>query len=483
MTELMKVETSTQRSAQSDAGVHDVEARVRADPFVLLDAMPVAMFVIDAGVDVVFANDRLCALTGHHRSDVLGRSALGFIDPRDVEFATSLLATASESRGMVMGPNRIRYLDAEGTSHTTQFWWFAAPPELGVVDGYIITLTPESVRDVLATAITSITSITSLSFLASDESLDRTLTAIASAGRAMPLDGIGTLLLDESTSSTEADRFRVFGDWPIDPALVNAYGTPWRRCLVQNEDQDVLDATLGEVDARTGAEMVMAKLRAAWVRPIRDADGQAVAVYIVWRSTTTLVSPNQEQHIGDAVRLAHLALEQDRHRREREYAAHRDALTGVGNRSSLNDRIGLGGTPSSVLSIDLDRFKAVNDTFGHAVGDEVIAQAGRRIADIVRRDDEVYRTGGDEFIVVCGPPTVDEAGLSVLAHRLIERLGAPFDCSEHRIRISATVGIAGAHPHPEVTRTLQETILAADRAMYVAKDRGRGSVHHADHRL
>ncbi len=355
--------------------------------------------------------------------------------------------------------------------HYTQFWGHSTPPELGVSDGYIITLTSESVRDVLATAISSV---------ASDEPIDRTLTAIAMAGRALPLDGVGTLLLDESAASTEEDRFRVFGDWPIDPALVNAYGTPWRQCLVQNEDQDVFDVLLGEVDARTGAEMAMAKLRSAWVRPIRDADGHAVGVYIVWRLTCTAISPNQEQHIGDAVRLAHLALEQDRHRRELEFAAHRDALTGVGNRASLNDRIALGGPPSSVLFIDLDRFKAVNDTFGHAVGDEVIAKVGRRIAEVVRRGDEVYRTGGDEFIVVGDPTLVNEDGLFVLAERLIERLAAPFDCSEHRVRIGATIGMASGSPHPEVTRSLSDTILAADRAMYVAKDRGRGCVHHAD---
>ncbi len=73
------------------AEVRGVEARVRADPFLLLDVMPVAMFVIDSGANVVFANDRLCALTGHARADVLGRSALEFIDQRDVDFALSLI--------------------------------------------------------------------------------------------------------------------------------------------------------------------------------------------------------------------------------------------------------------------------------------------------------------------------------------------------------------------------------------------------------
>lgn len=452
------------------ADVGTVARHVEAQPYVLLDVMPVAMFVIDSSAKIVFANERLLAMIGRDATSVLGHTAFDFIDERDVEFAISLLASGPEFEGAVMGPSRIRYVDADGVSHFTQFWSHQAPAELGVA-GYIVTLTPESVRDVLASAVTSV---------ASDQPLDRTLTAIATAGRAMPLDGIGSILVVEPSAPTDQDRFRSIGEWPIDPGLINAFGTPWRKCLVQNGPQDVRDATFGDVDARTGAEMAMAKLPAAWVRPIVDASGDVAAVFIVWRRTCTIMSSNQEQHMSEAIRLAHLALEQARHRRELEFAAHRDALTGVANRASLNDRIELSADPSSVLFIDLDQFKSVNDTFGHAVGDEVIAQTGRRIAEAVRRGDDVYRTGGDEFVVVCHPDGGDEAGVMALADRIIQRIAAPFDCREHRVRIGATIGIASGRPHPEVERSLQDTILAADRAMYVAKERGRGSVHHAD---
>lgn len=452
------------------AVAHDVTRQVEADPFVLLDVMPVAMFVIDESANIVFANERLLSMIGRESASVLGKTALDFIDQRDVEFAVDLLADGPEFGGNIMGPIRIRYVDHDGVSHFTQFWSHESPPELGIA-GYIVTLTPESVRDVLATAVTSV---------ASDQPLDRTLAAIATSGRAMPLEGIGSILVVEPSAPTDQDRFRAIGEWPIDRSLINAFGTPWRRCLIQNEPQDVLDAAFGDVDARTGAEMAMANLPAAWVRPITDASGDVVAVFVIWRRTSTIVSPNQEQHIGDAIRLAHLALEQARHRRDLELAAHRDVLTGVGNRASLNDRIELSGVSSSVLFIDLDQFKNVNDTFGHAVGDEVIAQTGRRIAEAVRPGDEVFRCGGDEFIVVCDPEIVDERAVLGLGERIIECLAAPFDCRDHRVRIGATIGIASSRPHPEVARSLRDTILAADRAMYVAKERGRGSVHHAD---
>ncbi|NND74592.1 MAG: sensor domain-containing diguanylate cyclase [Ilumatobacter sp.] len=458
------------QDCSAPAGAGGTLADFAGDIVLLLNVMPVAMFVIDRSGFVVLANDRLIDLIGVPHEDFVGRSALDFIDPSDVDDALGMLGDGEHFRGALMGPTRIRYVDAAGERHYTQFWAYETPPDLGV-DGYIITLTAESVRDVLATA---------MSAVASDEPLDRTLGAIASAGRAAPLDGIGTVLVAEPTSATDEERFRLIGDWPLSNELINAFATPWRRCLVQGTAQDVIDSGSGAVDARTGAEMAMAGLPAAWVRPVFASDGDVVAVFIVWRFTTAPVSGNQEVHIGESVRLAHLALEQAYHRRELEYAAHRDALTGVGNRASLNDRISLERAHPDVLFIDLDHFKTVNDTFGHDVGDEVIAQVGRRISEAVRHSDAVYRTGGDEFIVVCDRQANRPNDLLRLADRIVERITAPFDCREHRVRIGASVGIAGGEDARGEPRSLQKAIVVADRAMYVAKERGGGCVHHAD---
>jgi diguanylate cyclase (GGDEF)-like protein len=166
-----------------------------------------------------------------------------------------------------------------------------------------------------------------------------------------------------------------------------------------------------------------------------------------------------------------------------EVAAHRDALTGVGNRASLNDRIEHDTGHSSALFIDLDQFKSVNDTFGHSAGDDVIAHVGRRISAAVRRGDDVYRSGGDEFVVVCDLNSDDSnaaAGLLGLAKHIIDCIAAPFDCGDHRIRIGATIGIASGRSSTGIRRSLAKTIRVADRAMYVAKARCPGSVSHAD---
>jgi diguanylate cyclase (GGDEF)-like protein len=447
--------------------------QIREHSFLLIDVMPVAVFVIDRTGNILYVNQRLVDMVGISREALLGRSAFEFTDPRDTEFALDLLNASSEYHGTILGPCRIRYVEPTGECHHSQFWAYECPPEIGV-QGYVIALTAESVRDVLATAVAAV---------AADEPLERNLAAIATSGRAAPLDGIGTILVVEPASSTEAEHFRAVGRWPLDTELINATGTPWHQSFVTGQMQDITDCELPGVDGRSRDGMASAGMRAAWVRPVLHPSGEVAAVFIVWRRTPSRVSPNHETHLSEATRLIHLVLEQARHRSELEVAAHRDALTGLGNRASLNDRIEHDTGHPSALFIDLDQFKAVNDTFGHSVGDEVIAKVGRRISAAVRRGDDVYRSGGDEFVVVCasgpeGPNAAED--LFVLANRIADCIAAPFDCHEHRIRIGATIGIAAGRLPTGSSRPLEKTIRVADRAMYVAKERGRGSVHHAD---
>lgn len=285
--------------------------RLREKSFLLIDVMPVALFVIDRVANILYANQRLVDMVGISSDDLLGRSAFEFIDPRDTEFALNLLDAGSEYHGSIMGPSRIRYLDPTGEYHHSQFWAYECPPGLGV-SGYVITLTEESVRDVLATAVAAV---------AADEPLESTLSAIATAGRAAPLDGIGTILVVEPASGTHAERFRTIGLWPLDDKLINASGTPWRQCVVTGQTQDIAGDALPGIEDRTRAGMAAAGLPAAWVRPIFYATGKVAAVFIVWRRTPSLVSQNHEAHLGEAIRLSHLVLEQARHRAELKAAA------------------------------------------------------------------------------------------------------------------------------------------------------------------
>jgi len=158
------------------------------------------------------------------------------------------------------------------------------------------------------------------------------------------------------------------------------------------------------------------------------------------------------------------------------HLAYHDALTGLPNRLMLTNRLGLAveelrrrGTRFAVHCIDLDRFKEVNDTFGHHVGDELIRMAAGRIKDACRAVDTVSRLGGDEFAIV--QTGVDAVGASQLAERVVSALAAPMDLSVGRVHIGASVGIALIADASEP----QDCLRQADLALYRVKENGRGA--------
>ena len=167
-----------------------------------------------------------------------------------------------------------------------------------------------------------------------------------------------------------------------------------------------------------------------------------------------------------------LLLQQIRHQ-----ALH-DALTGLPNRPLLEDRarqaLALAeraGEGVSLLFLDLDRFKNVNDTLGHQAGDELIRQVAFRMRSRLRASDTLARMGGDEFVVLL-PDSATVAAANKVAHDLVETLQAPFEISGRNLFISASVGVATSPLHGTDYDTL---LQQADVAMYEAKEKGGNS--------
>jgi diguanylate cyclase (GGDEF)-like protein/PAS domain S-box-containing protein len=158
--------------------------------------------------------------------------------------------------------------------------------------------------------------------------------------------------------------------------------------------------------------------------------------------------------------------------RMRHEAVH-DPLTGLPNRTLLRDRLEHAlaqserdGRATGVLFIDLDNFKQVNDIYGHATGDAVLVEFGRRLKTAVRPADTVARLGGDEFVVVCGE--VDEQVALALGHRLQTAIHMPLTVGAVSHALSASIGIALGLRDPDVL------LANADAAVYRAKAQGRG---------
>ena len=166
-------------------------------------------------------------------------------------------------------------------------------------------------------------------------------------------------------------------------------------------------------------------------------------------------------------------------RREEETArlAKYDSLTGLSNRHRMAHQMTATLTAfqrerrnCAVMMLDLDRFKQVNDTLGHAAGDELLRQVAERLRRALDRECEIGRLGGDEFQVLL--PDIDDRGeLGELALRIITMLRQPYSLAEGRCVIGASVGIAIA-PHDGITR--EDIERAADLALYAAKNGGRG---------
>lgn len=159
-----------------------------------------------------------------------------------------------------------------------------------------------------------------------------------------------------------------------------------------------------------------------------------------------------------------------------------DALTGLVNRVGLEVDLpmrlaaaGERGEAVVVIYADLDRFKSVNDSYGHAAGDAVIVEAADRLQRSVRSSDLVVRLGGDEFVIVLDGPRVDVVAEHV-SHRILRAFGSPISVHDLDVVVGISLGMATSAPGD----TPAEVVARADRALYLAKRRGRGRVAHYD---
>lgn len=196
---------------------------------------------------------------------------------------------------------------------------------------------------------------------------------------------------------------------------------------------------------------------------------------LVVTPTDRVLLPESHAFLDTLASVVWLAIERRRlHDRDRHLALH-DALTGLPNRLLLQDRLvhalaraRRDGTRIAVLLLDLDGFKAINDTLGHQAGDLALRTVAERLATAARASDTVARLGGDEFVVVC-----DDLPDATHAHRAAERLqvavAEPMLLEGRPWRLGVSVGLALAAGDVDATRLLQE----ADRAMYAVKERRR----------
>lgn len=168
------------------------------------------------------------------------------------------------------------------------------------------------------------------------------------------------------------------------------------------------------------------------------------------------------------------------------YMAHHDMLTGLNNRFSLKDRLEHAlavarreSVRVALLFIDLDRFKVINDTLGHHVGDELLIHVSRRLRQCVRESDLVARLGGDEFVVMLSG-IEHSSSVAMVAEKLVMRVGEPYPVGAHTLYTTPSIGIAIYPMDGEDGETLMRN---ADAAMYHAKSAGRNNFQFFDAKM
>lgn len=205
----------------------------------------------------------------------------------------------------------------------------------------------------------------------------------------------------------------------------------------------------------------------------RRRDG---GVYAEWLSITVIRDPSG-QIVNHVATFQDITTRKTAEEKVRHRATH-DALTDLPNRALFGELAENAlaaatryGRRCALLCIDLDRFKQVNDTFGHAAGDEVLRETARRLAACVRDADVVARVGGDELNVLL-PQVADDAGVEQIAARICAAVALPFSLPGGEAHIGASVGVVLAPDHGVDVHLL---LSRADRAMYAAKSAGRGT--------
>jgi diguanylate cyclase (GGDEF)-like protein len=213
-------------------------------------------------------------------------------------------------------------------------------------------------------------------------------------------------------------------------------------------------------------------LVSVWSAPFFAPDAGALGTLTIYTRLKWKPTPADMEMLEMACHMASLVLERSRLQAQLIDHAYHDSLTGTPNRRLGQDRLAnaikrsaRNVTRFAVLWIDLDKFKQINDQYGHPVGDAVLQQASRRLATRLRASDTLARMGGDEFMAIIeGTSTPEEA--ETLARDLLDVLACPMQVGELELFVTASIGIS---LYPEDGKTVNTLAQHADQAMYVAK--------------
>ncbi|MCW2674224.1 MAG: hypothetical protein JWP14_2813 [Frankiales bacterium] len=391
-------------------------------------------YVIDASGTIVFVPDVANPPLGYDAAALTGRAALELVHPDDQELAQRLfdMTVADDAPRELVG---LRCLASDGS------WRIVEVAVTNLLDNPLVTGLVVNIRDVTERRAIE-------EALRESEALYRSIVETAQEGIWLMDDSGRSLFANGSLSE-------ILGHSVPEIMEMNVFD------VIEPEHQKEAHQRLRNRRI-TGHEV--------YEIPFVRGDGDRR-----WASVSASPLTVKGRYIGSLLMISDTT-NRKRTEAELEYRAMYDDLTGLPNRALLRDRLAqaMGRRDSEqfvgVFFIDLDDFKSVNDSYGHAAGDEVLRQVADRFRAIVRHeDDTLARFAGDEFVIVA-PDLEGELEADVLAERIVQALTPPLVVHGRDVEVHASIGVALARSPGDV----EQMILDADVAMFQAKKRGRG---------
>jgi two-component system, cell cycle response regulator len=272
----------------------------------------------------------------------------------------------------------------------------------------------------------------------------------------------------------------ILAEWSIeqfDVTHVTSLSEAFKHLARERFDAVLLDLSLPDGYGLPTLRQVQAANPTLPIIVLSGFSDQALALLAVQNGAQDYLVKGQGQPelLARSIRYA---MERKRAEEHLTYLAQYDQLTGLVNRTLFRDRLIQAMArskrlqqPLGLMLLDLDRFKAVNDTMGHAVGDQLLKDVAHRLQECVREVDTVARMGGDEFTIILEGLSCEQ-DITIIAQRITESLAKPFQLQEKSASIGVSIGIT---VYPSDDHEIDELLKHADAAMYRAKQQGGNS--------
>ncbi len=265
----------------------------------------------------------------------------------------------------------------------------------------------------------------------------------------------------------------------LNGSQIGSTASPAGRAIHFRQPVYVIDIALDETLAGQLHASGLAAYRSCWAFPILSHDGSPLGALTVLVKEPHEPTAQEAQAIAMSTRLSGIAIERNQAEKRIRHMANHDALTGLPNRTLLSDRLNQVLAHAqryrrgvTVIFIDLDNFKLINDSLGHRAGDDLLKTVAKRMVSSVRSTDTVVRLGGDEFVIVLFDQDKSGEGIKTTVEKIRDAILQPVELNGQDYQVTCSMGLAS---YPGDGSDADALLMNADAAMYRAKELGRNN--------